>query len=197
MRLLDLGGGIGGPAAWLHAHDGCRPIVAEPARAGPAAARRLFDLPGVVCLGPLPFAATSFDAAWALATLSTVDDLAATLDELHDVLRPGAGLGLQEYVRRAGDEVRDPPPGNRFLSQEELVAALDRAGFDVRDVVDAADLPDPPEGWRDDEQAVDDLLTDRHGGSDALADSRATADHFARLLADGTVSVRLVHARRR
>ena len=195
-RFLDLGGGIGGPAAWLDDRSGCKAVIAEPSSAGPRGAGRLFGLSGVACLGPLPFAPAAFDAAWSLATLSTVDDVDAALAELHRVLRHGGGLGLQEYVRRTG-EVDDPPADNRFGSEEELVAALDRAGFEVLAVADAGDLPSAPPAWQDDEQRAEHLLAARHEGSGELAAARATEQRFGQLLGDGVLGVLVVHARRR
>ena len=121
-RFLDLGGGIGGPAAWLRQRQGCDPVVAEPMIDAVRGARALFDLASVAVLDRLPFAGGAFDAAWALAVLSTVDDKALALSELHRVLAPGGHLGLQEYLRTA-ERVDDPPAGNDFLSFSELTTA--------------------------------------------------------------------------
>jgi SAM-dependent methyltransferase len=195
-RFLDLGGGIGGPAAWLEQRSGCRPVVADPAVAGPRNAARLFELPGVACATTLPFADRSFDAAWTLATLSTVDDPWATLAELHRVLRPGAVLGIQEYVRRA-EQVERPPEGNRFLSEGELTAALDTSGFEVVARAEAAELPEPDQAWREDERRVEEEVAARHEGEEALEDSRAAQRRFGELLDAGVLSVGLFRARRR
>jgi ubiquinone/menaquinone biosynthesis C-methylase UbiE len=46
----------------------------------------------------LPFAAATFDIAVAARVLCSVDDLAASLRELHRVLRPGGELRFYEHV---------------------------------------------------------------------------------------------------
>jgi hypothetical protein len=44
-RMLDSGAGAGGPAGWLAAERGLRPICAEPMATAVRAGRRLFGLP--------------------------------------------------------------------------------------------------------------------------------------------------------
>src|SRR4051812_31126170 len=62
-RLLDDGAGTGGPAGWLAAERGARPVCAEPMAAAVRASRRLFGLPSVVAVSPqLPVARASLDA---------------------------------------------------------------------------------------------------------------------------------------
>ena len=64
-RMLDSGAGVGGPAGWLAAERGVRPVCAEPMAAAVRASRRLFGLPSVVALGQqLPFIDGAFDEAW-------------------------------------------------------------------------------------------------------------------------------------
>src|SRR4051794_41288915 len=46
-RLLDSGAGVGGPAGWLAAEHGLRPVCAEPMAAAGRASRRLVGLPAV------------------------------------------------------------------------------------------------------------------------------------------------------
>src|SRR4051812_49640178 len=62
-RLLDSGAGVGGPAGWLAAEHGLRPVCAEPMAAAVRASRRLFGLPSVVAgVPPLPVPRASLHA---------------------------------------------------------------------------------------------------------------------------------------
>lgn len=194
-RFLDLGGGIGGPAAWLRQRQGCDPVVAEPMIDAVRGARTLFDLAAVSVLDQLPFAGGTFDAAWALAVLSTVDDQALTLSELHRVVAPGGHLGLQEYLRTV-DRLDDPPAGNDFLTFAELTAALAHAGFEIVEDVGADQLDPPPESWQAAADQVKHALAERHAGEEALAESQQAEGRFAELLDEGALTVRLIHATR-
>ncbi|MDQ2839254.1 MAG: class I SAM-dependent methyltransferase [Actinomycetota bacterium] len=194
-RFLDLGGGIGGPAAWLRQRQGCDPIVAEPMIDAVRGARTLFDLDSVAVSDQLPFAAGSVDAAWALAVLSTVGDKVLTLSELHRVMAPGGHLGLHEYLRTV-DRLDDPPAGNDFLTFAELAATLSGAGFEIVEDIGADQLGSPPSDWQAAADQVKHALADRHAGAKALEESQATEGRFADLLADGALTVWLIHATR-
>lgn len=121
-RLLGIGAGSGGPAAWVAKRFGVRPILLEPLPAGSRAAARLFGLPVVTADGrQIPLRTESVDVAWCLGVLCTIDDKAAVLREVHRVLVPGASFGLLVVV--AGDrQVAAPPDGNHFPTQDELDA---------------------------------------------------------------------------
>ncbi|MGI8753080.1 MAG: class I SAM-dependent methyltransferase [Acidimicrobiales bacterium] len=194
-RFLDLGGGIGGPAAWLRQRQGCDPIVAEPMIDAARGARTLFDLASVAVSDQLPFAAGTFEATWALAVLSTVDDKVLTLSELHRVMAPGGHLGLHEYLRTV-DRLDDPPAGNDFLTFAELAAALSGAGFEIVEDIGADQLGSPPSDWQASTDQVKHALADRHAGAKTLEDSQAAEGRFVDLLADGALTVRLIHATR-
>jgi SAM-dependent methyltransferase len=194
-RFLDLGGGIGGPAAWLRQRQGCDPVVADPMIDAVRGARTLFDLAAVAVLDQLPFARATFDAAWALAVLSTVDDKALTLSELHRVVAPGGHLGLHEYLRTV-EHVDEPPAGNDFLTFAELTTALAYAGFEVVEDVHADQLDSPPPDWQASADHVKHALAERHAGEEALEEGQRAESRFAELLANGTLTVRLIHATR-
>lgn len=194
-RFLDLGGGIGGPAAWLRQRQGCDPVVAEPMIDAVRGTRTLFDLASVAVLDELPFAGGAFDAAWALAVLSTVDDKALALSELHRVVAPGGHLGLQEYLRTA-ERVDEPPAGNDFLSFPELTTALARAGFDVVEDISVDQLDSPPADWQAAADRVKQALGERHAGEEAFEEGLRAERRFAELLDGGVLTVRLIHATR-
>jgi SAM-dependent methyltransferase len=186
VRMLDDGAGVGGPAGWLAAARGVRPLCAEPMADAVAASRRLFGLPAVVAAAQaLPFADGSFDAAWCLGVLCTIADKAAALAELHRVLRPGGRLGLLVFV--ADGPLSQPlPEGNAFPSAGELDALVDRAGFRLLSTA-TADLHDSPPEWDERADAVDEEVARRHGDEPALRQAREQAARMGRLLAEGAL----------
>ena len=130
-RVVDVGAGIGGPAAWLAEHFGAAPVCVEPMRGAAAAGRRLFGLPTVVAdAQALPLATGAFDLALCLGVLCTVPapDRPRMVRELRRVLRPGGDLGLLVFVAR-GPLPGPLPDGNDFPTEDALCALLDGAGF--------------------------------------------------------------------
>lgn len=203
VAVLDAGGGIGGPAAWMAQRSGARPTVLEPMPGAARWCRRLFGLAAVAgSAEDPPFAARSFHAAWALAVLSTARDQDRFLAGVGRVLRPGGRLGVLEYV--AEHPVPDPPSGNRFVSEAELTAMLERHGFQVGELTDTSHLPDdrhrsdaahpgdagggqPSAGWHELAAQTKDEVAAVHRGSEILAAADAQERRFADLLADGTL----------
>jgi SAM-dependent methyltransferase len=183
-RVLDAGAGVGGPAGWLAAERGQRPVCAEPMVSAVRASRRLFGLPSVVAVSQaLPFADGSFDAAWCLGVLCTTSDKAGALGELHRVLAAGGRLGLLVFVADAPL----PPPlpeGNEFPSEDELMRLLDEAGFALEDST-AADLADSPAEWTERADAVEAEVARRHGEDPAFRQAEEQSGRVGRLLSDG------------
>ncbi|MFA1545906.1 methyltransferase domain-containing protein [Actinomadura chokoriensis] len=191
-RLLDVGAGAGGPAAWAAGRFGVRPILLEPMPAACRAAARLFGLPVITADGTrIPLRAGSADAAWCLGVLDTVRDKAALLGEIRRVLAPGASLGLLVVVAR-GRRVRAAPEGNHFPTQRELAALLDAAGLDL---VEQIDRPaGTPLAWTRRAERVAAVVAARHRGDRAYALAADQGERLSRLLASGQVSMQLVHA---
>ena len=184
VRMLDSGAGVGGPAGWLAAERGVRPVCAEPMAAAVRASRRLFGLPSVVAVGQdLPFADGSFDVAWCLGVLCTTSDKAGALAELRRVLRPGGRLGLLVFV--ADGPLTGPlPDGNEFPPEEELHGLLRDAGFELRQSADA-DLGDSPAKWTERADAVDAEVERRHGTDPAFGQAQENSSRVGRLLSAG------------
>jgi SAM-dependent methyltransferase len=183
-RMLDSGAGVGGPAAWLGAERGVRPVCAEPMAAAVRATRRLFGLPSVVALGQqLPFADSSFDAAWCLGVLCTTSDKASALAEIRRVLRTGSRLGLLVFV---ADRPLTPPlpEGNEFPAEQELLGLLRDTGFVLEESAEA-DLGDSPQEWTERADAVDAEVERRHGEDPAFRQARENARRVGRLLSAG------------
>ncbi len=185
-RVLDAGAGVGGPAAWLAAERGVRPVCAEPMVAAVRASRRLFGLRSVVAMGQqLPFTGGSFDAAECLGVLDTTPDKAGALAELRRVLAPGARLGLLVFV--ADGPLPSPAPeGNEFPSEAETRALLAAAGFDVVGTAEA-DLSDSPAEWTRAADAVDAEVARRHGDDPTFRQAEENSGRVGRLLSDGAL----------
>ena len=183
-RVLDAGAGVGGPAGWLAAERGLRPVCAEPMAAAVQASARLFGLPSVVALGQhLPFRDGQFDAAWCLGVLCTTSDKAVALAELRRVLPDGARLGLLVFVADAPL----PPPlpeGNEFPAGEELLDLLDGAGFTLLDSTEA-DLGDSPPEWSARADAVEAEVARRHGDDPRFQEAQEQSGRVGRLLSGG------------
>jgi SAM-dependent methyltransferase len=193
-RLIDTGAGLGGPAAWFRQRCACPTFVAEPMAEAAAGARRLFGLPAVVAWAhQLPLAAASFDAALALAVLSTAEDKDGYLREVRRTLRPGGGLGVLEYVV-SGPLPDATPANNDLLHGDELDRLLASAGFETVAVRAASSLPDPPAEWTAAEERIKTSVAAAHRGDPVLDEATRQEERFGRLLADGVLSVRLVHA---
>ena len=185
-RLLDAGAGVGGPAGWLAAERGVRPVCAEPMPAAARAGRRLFGLPSVVAVSQqLPFADGSFDAAWCLGVLCTTSDKAGLLAELRRVLLPGARLGLLVFAAD-GPLTSPAPEGNEFPSEAATRRLLADAGFAVDESAEA-DLGDSPEDWTRRADAVDAEIERRHGGDPAFRQAQEQSGRVGRLLSDGAL----------
>jgi SAM-dependent methyltransferase len=186
VALLDIGGGLGGPAAWATEERGARAVLAEPMPGAVRGARRLFDLPAVVAAGErLPVADASFPAAWALGVLSTTTEKEGLLLELRRVLAPDGRAGLVAYL--AEGPVDDAPEGNAFATADELRALLAATGLDIVETVAVAELPDGPAEWTRREQRVQDDLAERHRGDERWERAQADEDRVASLLAEGRV----------
>jgi SAM-dependent methyltransferase len=192
-RVLDSGAGVGGPAGWLAAERGVRPVCAEPMEPAVHAARTLFGLPSVVALSQsLPLADDSFDAAWCLGVLCTTEEKATLLAELRRVLVEGGRLGLLVFV---ADEPLPPPlpEGNSFPSSAEVEELLAASGFQVTGRADA-DLSDSPAEWRARADAVDAAVQRRHGHDPQWAEAEEQAGRVGRLLSSGALRPRLLAA---
>lgn len=185
-RVLDAGAGVGGPAGWLAAERGIRPVCAEPMAAAVRAGRRLFGLPSVVATSQrLPFADASFDAAWCLGVLCTTADKAGALAELRRVLADGGRLGLLVFV---ADRPLPPPlpEGNTFPAEEELLGLLDGAGLRLTETA-RADLGDSPPEWSERADAVDAEVARRHGADPRWTQAQEQSRRVGRLLSDGAL----------
>lgn len=193
--LLDVGAGVGGPAAWANLRYGVRPILLDPMPGACRAASRLFDLPVVAADGlAIPLRTATIHAVWCLGVLCTVDDKRRLLTELHRVLKPSGHLGLLVLVAARTD--LDPvPEGNSFPLQAELTGVLEDAGFDL--VEQIGDPGNTPATWAQRADEVDRLIAAEHRDDKAFQESEEQGRRMSHLLSTGQVTTQLVHTTRR
>jgi SAM-dependent methyltransferase len=146
MRVLDVGGGLGGPARPLAVEFGCRVTVVDLTETYVRAAAMLTARQGLTAhvehrigdaLG-LPFDDESFDVVWTQNSGMNSADKPRLYAGFHRVLRPGGVLAIQEPM--AGP-VRPPifpvmwarDAGSSFLrTPEQMRALIEAAGFTAR-----------------------------------------------------------------
>jgi SAM-dependent methyltransferase len=136
-QVLDVGGGLGGPARTLAAEFNCHVTVLEltelycqvgemlTARTG-LSTRVRFQLGNALAL---PFPPESFDIAWTQHSAMNIADKAGLYAELHRVLRPHGRLALYEIMAGAVQPIHLPVPWARmpamsFLRPPEEVRTL-------------------------------------------------------------------------
>jgi SAM-dependent methyltransferase len=144
-RVLDIGGGIGGPARWLAARFGCHvtslDLTPEFCRAAEAlnAATGLSERVRVVEGGAtdLPFGAGEFDRAYSENVAMNVADKLRFYSEALRVLRPGGVFYTSHYSAGPRGEPDYPlpwaaGPATSFLTApEETREQILAAGFEV------------------------------------------------------------------
>jgi SAM-dependent methyltransferase len=144
-RVLDIGGGIGGPARWLAARFGCHvtslDLTPEFCRAAEAlnAATGLSERVRVVEGGAtdLPLGAGEFDRAYSENVAMNVADKLRFYSEARRVLRPGGVFCTSHYGAGPRGEPDYPlpwaaGPATSFLTApEETREQILAAGFEV------------------------------------------------------------------
>jgi sarcosine/dimethylglycine N-methyltransferase len=146
VRVLDVGGGLGGPARTLAVQFGCRVTTIDVTESFVRAAAMLtarLGLSGKVTheVGnalALPFGEATFDVIWTQNSGMNIADKASLYAGFHRVLRPGGLLAAQEpmagpvqplvfpvmWARDAASSFLRPPAEMRTL--------IEAAGFQVR-----------------------------------------------------------------
>jgi ubiquinone/menaquinone biosynthesis C-methylase UbiE len=150
MSVLDVGGGLGGPARTLAAEFGCRVCVLDLTAAFCRVGARLTERTG---LGDrvrfvhgsalaVPLRDAAFDVVWTQHSTMNIADKAGLYREARRVLRPGGLLVFHEVMAGPGGPPYYPAPwaddpSISFLSPpDEVRAVLRRLGFLERAWVD-------------------------------------------------------------
>jgi SAM-dependent methyltransferase len=196
--MLDVGAGVGGPAAYAAQRTGVRPVLLDPERGACRAARRLFGLPVVAAdATALPVSDAAADVLWCLGVLCTAPGEGAQLAmlrELGRVVRPAGRIGLLVFTV-AAVELDDPPEGNHFPTRTGLTGLIRRAGLEIAEEVSADDLPPPPQDWTERIAAVDRELDRRFGRTPQLAAAHDQSQRIAHLIDSGQLAARLLALR--
>jgi len=146
-RILDIGGGIGGPARWTATHFGCHvtslDLTPEFCRAAEElnAATGLSDRVRVVegSATDLPFEDDGFDRAYSENVAMNIDDKRRFYAEALRVLRPGAVFAFSHYGAGPKGEPDYPlpwaaGPGTSFLCSPGDTGASSHRGVRDRDL---------------------------------------------------------------
>jgi demethylmenaquinone methyltransferase/2-methoxy-6-polyprenyl-1,4-benzoquinol methylase len=138
-RLLDLGAGTGAADPAF----GERTVVALDPSSEMLSLNRLEQR--VVGVGErLPFVDGAFDAVFSAYVFRNLNSVAATLEEIHRVLRPGGKAGIVDLSRPIGTmATRVHRVGTRTIVP--LVGRLARAPAEYRYLSDSLDKLPPPE----------------------------------------------------
>jgi SAM-dependent methyltransferase len=137
MRVLDVGGGLGGPARTLATQTGCSVTVLdlseEFCRVGAMLTARTGLTDRVTFQHgsalDMPFPDEHFDAAWTQHATMNIADKARLYAEIHRVLRPGGRFAMHDAMAGPTQPIHFPVPWARdpsisFLRSSDAVRAL-------------------------------------------------------------------------
>jgi SAM-dependent methyltransferase len=163
-RVLDAGGGLGGPARVLAGERGCAVEVldlsADFCRAG-ALLTHLTGWTGRVrfCNGSaldLPYPSSRFDVYWTQHSTMNIANKTRLYAEARRVLRPGGRLAFYEIMAGPGGAPHYPVPWARGPEASTLPAPEA-----IRDLLDRLGLEE--QAWQDDSEAAFRWFRERGG----------------------------------
>lgn len=154
MQVLDVGGGLGGPARTLALEFGCHVTVIDLTESYVQAGKTLTDL---TRLGDrvthqlgnaleLPFEDESFDVVWTQNSGMNIPDKEQLYAGFHCVIRPNGVLAIQEPISGPNQPPHFPvmwsrDGRNHFVrTPEQIQAVIEAAGFQVRKWDDVTEL---------------------------------------------------------
>ncbi len=149
-RVLDIGGGIGGPARVLAHLFGCQVIVLDPiedfCRAGASLSQHMFPMLEIKFVQgeapALPFDDRSFDLVFMQHSTMHISDRRSLISSVKRVLRPSGRVALQEVLVGDVEPVLYPTPWaiheseSTVLSSESLTRDWNEGGFQTLSWVD-------------------------------------------------------------
>lgn len=137
MRVLDVGGGLGGPARTLAAEAGCTVTVLDLTEEYCAVGEMLTARTGFsdrVAFRhgnalDMPFPDGTFDVVWTQHSTMNIEDKERLYTEIHRALHPGGRLAMHEVMAGPMQPIHFPVPWARdatisFLRPPESVRAL-------------------------------------------------------------------------
>jgi SAM-dependent methyltransferase len=193
--MIDVGAGLGGPAAYAAHRTGVRPVLAEPEPDACRAAARLFGAPVLRAdATALPFGDATTDLAWCLGVLCTAsgtDAQRAMLGELRRVIRPGGRIGLLVYLAEAA-RLDNPPRGNHFPSSRQLHDLFGQTGLEAVAVADFRDITQPPPDWAERVETVERELHRRYGHRPELTTADEQSHRIGHLLSAGQLTSQVI-----
>ena len=145
-RVLDVGGGLGGPARFLASQFGCRVTTIDLTPSYVNAARTLTARLGLERLVThdtgdalaLPYPTGAFDLVWTQNTGMNIADKPRLYEGFYRVLRPGGRLATQEPMAGRVEPIIYPvmwarDAGGSFLrTPSEMRAVIEASGFRIR-----------------------------------------------------------------
>jgi SAM-dependent methyltransferase len=185
--VLDVGCGIGGPSAWLARERGYEvvgiDVMEEPVRG----LQRLFPQlsPVVATSRALPFRDATFDAAWAIGVIETIEHKCEALTELARVLAPGARLAAYTFVWTSG-RLEDAPMADRFEPIDVVVGEFERGGLRIVGA-EPSRLARPPTDWRAAQDAAQAHARRLHRDDPAYEAVERELGKFGRLAKSGAI----------
>ena len=158
MHILDVGGGLGGPARTLAIEFGCHVTVIDLTESYVRAGEMLTKLMGLGNhvthqLGnalELPFDDNSFDAVWTQNSGMNIADKESLYAGFKRVIRPNGLLVIQEPMSGPNQPLVFPvmwsrKGANNFLRKpEQMRGLIEASGFQTVKWEDVTDEKDPP-----------------------------------------------------
>jgi SAM-dependent methyltransferase len=128
LQVLDVGGGLGGPARTLASEFSCDITVLDLTEAYCRVGQMLSERTGLservrFQMGnalEMPFPSEQFDLVWTQHSSMNIADKARLAAEIHRVLRPGGRLALYEIMAGGAQPVHFPVPWARTPSMSFL-----------------------------------------------------------------------------
>jgi SAM-dependent methyltransferase len=187
LKVLDIGCGLGGPAAWLERERGCSVVGVDIMEASVSGLRTAFPaLTAIVAdSSHLPFEDGSFDAVWALGVLETIENKRAALAEAARVLVPGGRAAVFTFV--ANGALDSVPVANRFVPADDLMSDAHAAGLRVSSARPLPGFPETPPAWKPSIAQIREEIARRHVRDPAFDSVAAELGKIGRLCSSGNV----------